>query len=156
MTSLNIDQWLSGAEDATILIEAMAIEIHGELSDGEDWSTLDADAQDMFIECAHAALRAALSLTTTELCKVCGGKGYDDELGPRHEDWVPCPGCDDGTAPGESVVVLREQLEQVGWVKMLGQASPSVVSGVEPGDDKAWPGYEPAYRLRPLEKEDET
>ena len=70
------------------------------------------DAWNAHVE--DCVLRAALSVEPTKACETCGGKGYDDELGPRHEDWVPCSGCDDGRVPDPEGVRLA-LVKPEGW-----------------------------------------
>jgi len=114
MTSFNIDQWLSGEEE-TRVVRAM--------EDAYD-EAMDALTEDPM----RAALRAALSLTTTEPCKKCGGSGeltatgFDASGNTKYVGQRPCPYCKGGTVPGEPAMtaastpreVIAKALEQRG------------------------------------------
>lgn len=102
-------------------IEAMAVEIghHRVHSDGGGLPVCDcgwrpsSDDPSPATHTARFALDALTSQRTVE-CETCGGKGYDDELGDRHEDWVPCSGCDDGRIEKGPIAYLAGDFEQAG------------------------------------------
>ena len=148
MTSFNIDQWLSGEQGTRVVEAATEAALADRYAPG---AKITLRAMDGWREHMRVALRAALSLTTTEPCPVCWGRVNDIAPGATCKN----PDCKGGTVPGESALVVREQLEQVGWWVDY-EHELIVDDDLHPTVGQTWDGPAPAFVFRPLEKEDET